>query len=30
MYKLAKFRFDFHYQYRNLIPIFKESDWSVG
>ena len=24
-----RFRIDFHYQYRNLIPIFKESDWLV-
>ena len=27
---VAKLRFDFNYHYRNLIPIFKGSDWLVG
>ena len=27
---IARFWFDFYYQYRNLISIFQESDWLVG
>ena len=27
---IERFRFDFYYHYRYLIPIFKESDLSIG